>query len=267
MTKEQKSDFYDSMHDRFTTTREQKMVRYGWDREYNKVRLQYIFYDTSKVDIKGKKVLDVGCAKYSYMSDYCKNAEVIGIDISYKTIDFLSKSQRKGAFFVSDTAWLPFKSSVFDLIFAGEILEHVEKPELVLNEWQRILKKNGLLIITTPNRDRISIRQSQGLRLEDFLRAGMAKYIGNPIYGDTHEDIHCSELSFSELNTKLVERGFKVIKAYGIGIYGILLSGIGIVLPQYFPKLATRFHRFFLGLGKNNPNLAGQMYVLAQKEV
>ncbi len=42
---------------------------------------------------------------------------------------------------------LPFRDRIFDLVFAGEVLEHLNEPAQALNEWTRVLRTGG----TTPN--------------------------------------------------------------------------------------------------------------------
>ncbi|MBI3306013.1 methyltransferase domain-containing protein, partial [Candidatus Nomurabacteria bacterium] len=46
---------------------------------------------------------------------------------------------------------LPFKNDSYDLIFAGEIIEHLIDPNKFLSEIKRILKPEGLFIGSTPN--------------------------------------------------------------------------------------------------------------------
>ena len=46
---------------------------------------------------------------------------------------------------------LPFKDQVFDLVFAGEVLEHLNMPAQALNEWVRVLRDGGRLGVSTPN--------------------------------------------------------------------------------------------------------------------
>ena len=46
---------------------------------------------------------------------------------------------------------LPFKNGSFDFISARYVLEHVEKPELVWDEWRRLLKTGGMVLVQTPN--------------------------------------------------------------------------------------------------------------------
>ena len=44
-----------------------------------------------------------------------------------------------------------FADDTFDLVILGEVIEHLYDPDVLLRECNRILKKNGVLLITTPN--------------------------------------------------------------------------------------------------------------------
>ena len=46
---------------------------------------------------------------------------------------------------------LPFKNGSFDFISTRYVLEHLEKPELVWAEWHRVLKREGRILVQTPN--------------------------------------------------------------------------------------------------------------------
>jgi SAM-dependent methyltransferase len=46
---------------------------------------------------------------------------------------------------------LPFRDQVFDLVFAGEVLEHLNAPAQALSEWVRVLRAGGKLGLSTPN--------------------------------------------------------------------------------------------------------------------
>lgn len=47
---------------------------------------------------------------------------------------------------------IPLRDGTFDLVLLFEVLEHVMKPALVLNEINRLLKPGGILFVTVPNR-------------------------------------------------------------------------------------------------------------------
>jgi 2-polyprenyl-3-methyl-5-hydroxy-6-metoxy-1,4-benzoquinol methylase len=97
-----------------------------------------------------KKVLDVGCASGSFVYS-AKLAKLIptGIDMDKDSIKFGIKEGldlRHGK--LHD---IKFKNGEFDAIILGNIFEHVNDPKNFLYECLRILKKNGTLIISTPN--------------------------------------------------------------------------------------------------------------------
>ncbi len=45
----------------------------------------------------------------------------------------------------------PFRDGLFDLIFAGEVLEHLLYPMQALREWIRILDSKGTMVLSIPN--------------------------------------------------------------------------------------------------------------------
>ena len=51
---------------------------------------------------------------------------------------------------VSDIIDIPLNDESLDVILCVEVIEHVENPLLVFKEFQRLLKKNGILILTAP---------------------------------------------------------------------------------------------------------------------
>jgi ubiquinone/menaquinone biosynthesis C-methylase UbiE len=101
-----------------------------------------------------RKVLDAACgAGYgTYMLS--KNAsEVAGMDRSAEAINYASENYRAGnvKFVTGDVTSMPFDSDSFDLITAFEIFEHVENPQKMLKEMSRVLREDGIILISTPN--------------------------------------------------------------------------------------------------------------------
>lgn len=97
---------------------------------------------------KGLKILNVGCGTGGTIPTLEKYGKVINIDISPEALKFLKMRGHTGTL-IKDHR-LPFKDSEFDLVIALDVLEHIEQDQLALNEWGRILKKNGKVFITVP---------------------------------------------------------------------------------------------------------------------
>ena len=119
----------------------------------------------------GEQLLDIGCGvgTFAYHSAV-KGATSYGIDYSQDSIKIaqqLTKQFGVGErthFFVGKIDALPFEDSKFDKIIAADIIEHISdtEKERMLKEMARVLKKDGLIIVFTPN----AIRDAIGLFLK-----------------------------------------------------------------------------------------------------
>lgn len=88
------------------------------------------------------KILDVGCGTKPYET-YFKNAtEYIGLEIE-------GKNNKKADHYYNGIVF-PFKDREFDSIFSSQVLEHVFNPTFFLSEINRVLKDDGVLLLTVP---------------------------------------------------------------------------------------------------------------------
>ena len=99
-------------------------------------------------------ILDIGC-KYALLKKILiekkNNIDYFGIDITDKVFNKIDEF-REDRFFVADASkQIPFENKKFDVVFALEILEHVESPTNMLKEIYRVLKPEGILILSVPN--------------------------------------------------------------------------------------------------------------------
>jgi len=87
------------------------------------------------------QTLDVGCGAGRYVSKPCGN---INLDIN--------KPNRKITDFVqADAHHLPFQDNTFEIVYCFEVIEHVESPLKMIREFHRVVKKDGTLVLSTPN--------------------------------------------------------------------------------------------------------------------
>lgn len=102
------------------------------------------------------RVADIACGT-GYGSAFLKTSgnalEVCGIDIDPEAIAY-AQVRHGGAglsFFCADGTKTGLDSHSFDAVTSFETLEHLENPEALLSEFRRILKPEGILIISVPN--------------------------------------------------------------------------------------------------------------------
>ena len=102
--------------------------------------------------VKGKKILDAGCGEGHLLKFLSKRkADYFGIDITEVALEKARKRFPEGKFYKMDLAKLEFPDESFDCVTCSEVLEHIYLYKDVLKELIRVLKKDGLLIITFPN--------------------------------------------------------------------------------------------------------------------
>jgi len=108
---------------------------------------------------KNKKVLDIGCcgsdilkiklsetihAKISLVASY-----LVGIDINNEGIKYLKEKGYN--VFLKNAEEFHLEINDFDIIFAGDIIEHLSNPGRFIDCCYKHLKKDGELLIITPN--------------------------------------------------------------------------------------------------------------------
>ena len=104
-----------------------------------------------------KVVLDVACGT-GYGTGYMmeKGArEVVGVDISVAAVDYARErfgTNNEASFVCADAIRLPFVDNTFDVVVSFETIEHIRQYGKFLGECRRVLKENGLLVCSTPNR-------------------------------------------------------------------------------------------------------------------
>lgn len=97
---------------------------------------------------KDKKVLDIGTRARSYSKIEESAKSVQGLDIDSKNIRLM---RRQGYNVVLDNAESFSLKENFDVIIAGELIEHLSNPGFFLDRASNHLKDEGCLVITTPN--------------------------------------------------------------------------------------------------------------------
>lgn len=117
-------------------------IRSHWDDELLRERVLAHIAD-------GAVALDLGAGsgRVAAMNFKAAGRFVFGIDVDLA----ISANHQIDGGCVGDASCLPFRDAAFDVVFADNVLEHLDKPELVFKEVARVLKPGGRFVVKTPN--------------------------------------------------------------------------------------------------------------------
>lgn len=104
---------------------------------------------------KGTTVLDVGCFNGFFVKTLCQfGYEAYGVDFNTAAIAFgQSRFALADRLSCSSIEELEAHGKSFGVIFLFEVLEHLPDPAAMLFAVARLLAPNGILVISTPNKD------------------------------------------------------------------------------------------------------------------
>jgi ubiquinone/menaquinone biosynthesis C-methylase UbiE len=143
--------------------------------------------------VVGKSVVDIACGEGYGSYLLAGSAEsVIGIDIDPECISHANNKHNKDnlTFLLGSCDKIPVDSQSVDIVISFETIEHHDKHEEMISEIKRILKSEGVLLISSPNR----------LTYSDIPNC--------------HNHFHIKELYYDELS-KLLNKYFNHVNFYG----------------------------------------------------
>jgi len=176
----------------------------------------------------GGRVLDIGCGD-GFISKMIieKENKVVGIEIAENAIKKCKKKGIEVHDLDLNSDWQKKLPGKFDVVYAGEIIEHIFDTDKFLVNIRKALKPDGHLVIDTPN------LASMGRRI--YLAFGF-----NPLIETTarsYDAGHIRYFTYRTLKSLLKENGF-IIESYAtdcinFGRFGKLRSKL---LAAIFPR-------------------------------
>lgn len=173
-------------------------------------------YDFALAYCKDKMVLDVASG-VGYGSSYLGKAakKVIGVEIDPVSLGhaLLHYASENVSFQRMDAARLEFEDSTFDTVCSFETIEHLQDIEKYLSEIVRVIKKDGIYLVSTPQVPKTTRHPKNPFHFIEFSRrdfeALLRKYFNQiEVYGQRRKQswLHhlLQKLDILNLRSKLI---------------------------------------------------------------
>jgi len=173
-------------------------IGYGADSTITTIRINEVLGGFEKFR-KNNKMLDVGCGPGLFLIEAKKRGwEVYGTEFTDKQLAYLKDkgiNTLKGKLTNNS-----FEDGLFDVIISSEVIEHINNPVEEMQQFHRLLRKGGVVYITTPNFN----------ALERYLLKGDYEIIEYPE--------HLSYYTPTTINLLLTNNGFEKLKITTTGV-------------------------------------------------
>jgi O-antigen biosynthesis protein len=161
----------------------------------------FVRYKFASSFIEDKRVLDLGCGT-GYGSDFLikkyKPKGINAIDISAQAIEYANKNfiDNNLSFLIASAEKIPFENESFDIVICYELIEHVNNYLIVFDEIRRVLKEDGILIISTPRRKEKLRNEFHTYEFkEEEFKNVLKKYFGDNVKLYVQNNIFASVIS------------------------------------------------------------------------
>ena len=177
------------------------------------MKKDYLFQRITEIfsDLPKGTILDLGCGDGRYGAELAaKGFRVHAADMDHGRFRYHGQIDFKHCDLSHP---LPFENGTFDYVLFLETIEHLKNPFSVMDEISRVLKPEGVLILSTPNILNIGSRFR-------FLFDGSFDFFREPLldYSKFHQDnlhnMHIVVWRYQELEWLLFESGLQTEDAY-----------------------------------------------------
>lgn len=144
------SSYRRAYHAGYERTRHKKIIS-------SLVRLSYVRDLLPKRDEK-IRALDIGCSVGASVEAAKRLGwHSIGVDVSQDAVDYCNRHGLRC--FALHSEQLPLEPKSIDLITAWHVIEHVSDVRQTLLEWGRVLRKDGIIVLATPDASSPKVRR------------------------------------------------------------------------------------------------------------
>jgi len=180
---------------------------------------------------KGGKILDIGCQEGELCYQLSQMGyEPYGVEIVEDLINAAKSKYPHIKFKSADCEKnIPFDDKFFDIVWAGDVIEHIRFTDTFINEVNRVLKPGGVFVLTTPVHNRVKNIIISLCNFESHF---------NP------EFPHLRFYTVKSLKSVLERRGFKMLSVKYIGRIRPISSSMFVQAEKVEDKEAYSVHRY-----------------------
>jgi 2-polyprenyl-3-methyl-5-hydroxy-6-metoxy-1,4-benzoquinol methylase len=146
--KEQVDALYEEDLEHFTPYIDQIVVHHRYFRQ----KISEIAHTMGLSNLFGIRFLDIGCAMGVLLEEAKqKGMKVVGVDISNDAVSYCRSRRLKAYNGTIMSLRKTIRPRSFDVVTAFQVIEHERDPLNMMKRIQLILKKNGVVVLATPN--------------------------------------------------------------------------------------------------------------------
>ena len=163
----------------------------------------------------GKSVLDIGCRDGALTKYFTEGNKVLGVDIDDQALKEAERLNIETQKVDLNGDWSEFKNRKFDVIVAGEILEHLYYPDQIVKKVTGFLNSYGTFVGSVPN----------AFSLKNRFRL----LFGKKKYTSLNDPTHINHFHVNELR-EILQKHFSKVKILGLGKFKVLSR----IAPGFF---------------------------------
>ncbi len=213
--------------------------------ELSKVYYQKIIRSILNLCDKGP-ILDIGCYDGGLGEVFLKRGyDVYGIEAHHEA---WQKAVEKGIKAVKNNIeeGLPWGDNFFNCVIVAEIIEHLYDTDKFLKDIKRVLRKDGIIVMSFPNVACLTNR----IRLLFNRYPRYCEYQAGKAGG------HIRVYTLGAIKTQLIEHGFDIIS----------ISGANFPMPMENRCIPSFIKKAAAWIGDYTPGIAGQIIVTARND-
>ena len=176
------------------------------------------------LSLREGKVLDLGCAfGFATLKLARKGYTTIGVDNSARYIAWARRRHPGGTYLQSSAESLPLEDASFDAVLCLDVLEHVVDQAAVIREIERVLRPEGMLILSVPHRGLLGWLDSLNL---------YAKLVRT-----THHGLFPQEIAQTGIHRHYSVRQLQQLLGSAFHLRRVICTGLGIAELVNLPLL------------------------------